>query len=123
MDGILENFNDKDAQSTFNQADVQNNMIVAVLPYIIPILFFIPILADRNSSFCRFHANQQLTWFITLIIVGIITGIIGIIPILGAIIGALVGLCTLGVMIMYIIGAVKGMALRLPFIGNMINVF
>lgn len=82
MDGILENFNDKDAQSTFNQADVQNNMIVAVLPYIIPILFFIPILVDRNSSFCRFHANQQLTWFITLIIVGIITGIIGIIPIL-----------------------------------------
>ena len=114
MDGILENFNDKDAQSTFNQADVQNNMIVAVLPYIIPILFFIPILADRNSSFCRFHANQQLTWFIALIVVGIITGIIGIIPILGAIIAALVGLCALGVMIMYIIGAMgmRGVAVR-----------
>lgn len=123
MDGILENFNDKNTQSTFSQADVQKNMIVAVLPYILPILFFVPILVDKKSSFCRFHANQQLTWLITCIILGIIMFILGIIPVLGIIINAILGIGIFAVMIFYIIGAVKGMALRLPFIGNMVNIF
>ncbi len=123
MDGILENFNDKNAQSTFSKEDVQKNMIVAVLPYILPILFFVPILVDKNSSFCRFHANQQLIWLITCVILGLIMVVLGLVPVLGAIIDALIGLCIFAVMIFYIIGAVKGMALRLPFIGSMINIF
>lgn len=123
MDSILENFNDKNAQSTFKQEDVQKNMVVAVIPYILPLLFFVPILVDKNSSFCRFHANQQLTWFITCILLGLIMFVIGLIPVLGMILNALIGLCTLAILIFYIIGTVKGMALRLPFIGNMVNIF
>lgn len=123
MKEILENFNDQSAQNSFTQADVQKNNILAAVCYVFPILFFVPILVDGSSPFCRFHANQQLTFFIFGIILGIVMAIIGIIPVLGAIIDVLISLCMLALLIALVYGAVKGMAVRIPFIGNFINVF
>ena len=98
MKEILENFNDQSAQNSFTQADVQKNNILAAVCYVFPILFFVPIL-------------------------GIVMAIIGIIPVLGAIIDVLISLCMLALLIALVYGAVKGMAVRIPFIGNFINVF
>lgn len=123
MKEILENFNDQSAQNSFSQEEVQKNNILVAVCYVIPILFFVPILVDGSSSYCRFHANQQLTFFIFDIVLGIIMGIIGMIPVLGAIICAIVSLCLLALLIGLVYGAVKGMAVRLPFIGHLINVF
>ncbi|MBR3760656.1 MAG: hypothetical protein IKK47_06685 [Ruminococcus sp.] len=123
MKEILENFNDQSAQSSFNQADVQKNKILVAICYIFPILFFVPIIIDGSSSYCRFHANQQLTQLILGIILGVVLGIVGLIPVLGAIIGVLVGICMLALVVALFYGAIKGMAVRIPFIGNMINIF
>ncbi len=123
MKEILENFNDQSAQNSFSQADVQKNSVLVAVCYVIPILFFVPILIDGSSPYCRFHANQQLTLFAFGVVLGIVMGIIGIIPVLGAIIDVLISLCMLAFLIALVYGAVKGMAVRIPFIGHLINVF
>lgn len=123
MKDILENFNDQSAQSSFNQADVQKNKILIAVCYVFSFLFFVPILIDKSSSYCRFHANQQLTLFIFGVILGLALAVIGLIPVLGAIIGVLVGLCMLALVIALAYGAYSGMAVRIPFVGNMINIF
>ncbi len=123
MKDILENFNDQSAQSSFDQAEVQKNKILITVCYVLPILFFVPILIDKSSSYCRFHANQQLTLFIFGVILGLALAVIGLIPVLGAIIGVLVGLCMLALVIALAYGAYSGMAVRIPFVGNMISIF
>lgn len=123
MHNIVEPFNDQNAQSSFNSSEVEANKIIVAICYIIPILFFLPVVMDKNSSYCKFHANQQLTLLIVEIVVGIICAIIGMIPIVGAIIGALIGLAVLSVVIGFVYGTLTGMALRFPFIGNLIEIF
>ena len=120
MKDILENFNDQSAQSSFNQADVQKNKILIAVCYVFSFLFFVPLLIDKSSSYCRFHANQQLTLFIFAVILGLALAVIGLIPVLGAIIGVL---CMLALVIALAYGAYSGMAVRIPFVGNMINIF
>lgn len=119
MKEILENFNDQSAQSTFSNEDVQKNKLLTAVCYLFPILFFLPLLVDQNSSYCRFHANQSLIWLVFDAILGIMIGILHLIPILGAIISALIGLAVLAVAVCLMIGAYSGMAVRLPFLGHL----
>lgn len=123
MNEILEQFNDQNTQSTFTPEEVQKNNILAAVCYLVPILFFLPLLIDKNSSYCRFHANQALIWFVLDLILGVIIKVLGLIPILGAIINVIVSLAILAVAVCLMIGAYKGMAVRIPFIGsiNLIN--
>lgn len=125
IEKILENFNDETTASTFNAEDVQKNSVQAILPYLIPLLFFLPLSADKEkkSAFCRFHANQQFTWFITTLVIGAIKNIIGIIPVAGGIVGAVLWVAQLAVSLGLMYGASKGKALRLPYIGDLINLF
>ena len=123
MKEILENFNDQSTQSSFDQADVQKNNILVAICYVLPILFFVPIILNGSSTYCRFHANQQLTLLIFGFVLGVVMAIIRLIPVLGAIIGVLVGLCMLALVIGLFYGAVKGMAVRIPFIGNLLSIF
>lgn len=125
IDKILENFNDEKTACMFNQDEIQQNKVQAVLPYLFPFLFFLPLLADKEkkSEFCKFHANQQLTWFLLLTVLRIVQGIIGHIPLVGWIVSLVIDIAELAVAIGLIYGASKGKALRLPFIGEMINIF
>ena len=44
-----------------DSTDVEKNKALAIVGYIIPILFFIPLVTDaKNSPYAKFHANQQL---------------------------------------------------------------
>ena len=56
MDGILENFNDKSVESTFTSSDVESNKIIVAVCCIVSILFFLPLLMDKNSAYCKFYA-------------------------------------------------------------------
>lgn len=125
IDKILDNFNDEKTACMFNAEDVQKNKIQAVLPYLIPLLFFLPLTADKEkrSEFCRFHANQQFTWFITVLVLNAVRNIIGIIPIFGGIVNALINIAELLVAVGLMYGASKGKALRLPFVGELIKIF
>ncbi|AET66128.1 putative membrane protein [Desulfosporosinus orientis DSM 765] len=94
-------------------ADVENNKVMAVLAYI---LFFIPLLAARESRFAMFHANQGLILFLAALIVNVVGTII---PIIGWLIIIPIG--NLAVLIGAILGIIKaagGKMERLPLFGK-----
>lgn len=123
MDNFLEQFNDINTEQTFVPQEVDKNKPLAIIAYIIPILFFLPFVGDKNSTYCKFHSNQCLTWFLTLIVTSVLRVILAIIPVLGVILNLVIWLALLAVLIVLIIGAVKGKAYRIPFVGNLINAF
>ncbi len=98
---------------TFDAKDIEANKLMAVLGYI---LFFIPLLAAKDSPYAKFHANQGLILFIA----GVAVGIIGsIIPILGWFLILPFGSLIVGILgIVGIINAIGGKAKELPVIGK-----
>lgn len=122
MDEFLEKFNDPGEQDLF-AGDQNTYQLQGSLPYLCPIFFFIPIIVNKDSSYCRFHANQQLAWLICMIIIGIALAIIGIIPILGALVGLLGRLAMIIVSIVLCYGAYKGYAVKIPILGDIIRFF
>ncbi|MBU2028448.1 hypothetical protein KJ761_00975 [Patescibacteria group bacterium] len=100
-----------------DKADVEKNKLMAIVGYIIPILFFIPLVSDgKNSSFAKFHANQQLVLLIAAIVVNIVGGVI---PFLGWFIILPIGTIMLIIFaIMGIINASKGVMKPMPLIGG-----
>ncbi len=99
------------------QSDAEQNKVMAIVGYIIPILFFIPLVTDaKNSPFAKFHANQQLV----LLLAGIAVNVVGtIIPVLGWFIILPLGTIALIVLaVMGIIHAAKAEMKPLPLIGS-----
>ncbi len=98
-------------------ADAEKNKAMAIVGYIIPILFFIPLVTEaKNSPFAKFHANQQLNLLLAAIAVNVVGTII---PILGWFIILPLGTILIFVLaIMGIINAVKGELKKLPIIGG-----
>ncbi|MDE6035285.1 MAG: hypothetical protein K2G36_05185 [Ruminococcus sp.] len=125
IDNILENFNDRETACRFSGVDVRKNILVGVIPYLVPILFFLPVLVDkeRKSVFCKFHANQQFTWFLLTAVIELVKHIIGIIPLIGGLVYAVLALAELLIGVSLAYGTYKGKALRLPFIGDLIDIF
>ena len=121
LDQLLRNFNDEADASRFT--DSSKYKVYAVLAYICPILFFLPIVMDRNSDFCKFHSNQSLTWLLCTAVLGLIGGLLGWIPVLGSIIKFLLGIVWIAVTICFVYGIAKNYALRIPVIGNIVNLF
>jgi len=102
-----------DYTAQFDPADIEANKMMALLSYII---FFIPLLAAKESRYAMFHANQGLILFLA----GVVVSIAGsIIPILGWFIILPVGCIIVAVLgILGIINAWKGVAKDLPIIGK-----
>jgi uncharacterized membrane protein len=98
-------------------SDAEKNKAMGIVGYIIPILFFIPLISDaKNSPFAKFHANQQLNLLLAAVIVNIVGGVI---PFLGWFIILPLGTIFLIVVaIMGIINAAKGEMKELPLIGG-----
>lgn len=100
-----------------DSADVEKNKMMAIVGYILPILFFVPLITEaKDSPFAKFHSNQQLVLLIAAVIVNVVGGII---PILGwFIILPLGSIALLVFAIMGLIGAAKGEMKKLPLIGG-----
>lgn len=101
-----------------NSADAEKNKAMAIVGYIIPILFFIPLLSEetKKSPFAKFHANQQLNLLLAAIAVNVVGTLI---PILGwFIILPLGSLLLIVLAIMGIINGAKGAMKKLPIIGD-----
>jgi uncharacterized membrane protein len=97
---------------TVDPADVNANKWIGVLAYII---FFLPLLAAKESRFAMYHANQGLVLLILTIACNIV---LGIIPIIGWILLPLANLGTLVLAILGIIQAANGQVKPLPLIGT-----
>lgn len=111
----------------FDSKDVEKNKVLAIVGYIFPILFFIPLVTEaKDSIYAKFHSNQQLILLIFGFAGGIgltiISSILAFIPVLGPIVGMLIlpvfWLACLALVIIGIINAANGARKKLPVIGG-----
>ncbi|MFC1644769.1 DUF4870 domain-containing protein [Patescibacteria group bacterium] len=90
---------------------------IAIIGYIIPVLFFIPLVSeDKDNAFAKFHANQHLVLLISWIVVNVVGGAI---PLIGWAIILPIG--TLALIVFAIFGIVNAVQERMegmPVIGK-----
>lgn len=90
----------------------------AIVGYIIPILFFIPLVTEaKNDPFAKYHANQQLNLLLFWVVGQVAASVLAII-LIGLIIGPLVVLGGIIFMIMGVMNAVNNKMKPLPLIGR-----
>ncbi len=93
--------------------DVEQNKGMAILAYF---LFFVPLLAAKESKFAMFHANQSLLLVLTAIGVSVVSTVV---PVIGwLIIGPLGSLAVLVLWVTGLINAAQGQMKPLPLIGK-----
>ncbi len=109
--------NTPDTTSEFDPADIEQNKVMAILAYI-GILVLIPLFAAKDSKYAKYHTNQGFTLFLVNIAAGVVSTILGLVPILGALIVAVISICCLAFMVVGIINAASGKAKELPIIGK-----
>jgi len=96
--------------------DAEQNKVMAILAYII---FFIPLLAAKESRFAMYHANQGTILFLAGLALSLICGFLAVIT-LGILffLPMLASIVWLVFAVLGIINAAQGVAKPLPFIGN-----
>lgn len=114
-------------EQQFDPQDVEKNKVLAIVGYIFTILFFVPLVTEaKNSTYAKFHANQQLVLLIFGFAGGIGVGILSVvlvfIPLIGwmtsALLYAAYAIGYLVFMIMGILSASNGQTKKLPLIGG-----
>lgn len=114
-----EDYNSKDKTYEFDTMDIERNKVVCAISYL-GFLFFLPLLACKDSPYGKFHANQALVIFIAEAVVGAVSTVLGALPLLGwagKIVSALGGLVCLIYAVLGIVYTLQGKAMQLPFIG------
>lgn len=112
----------QDVNDMFTADDIEGNKGIAALATI-PILFWLPLVAAKESAFAKFYANQGLILLITNIVLNIASSIIGLIPFLGWLIGLLIGLVQIAAFLFLLVSALQGKARYLPFVGKLFVAF
>lgn len=112
----------QDVNDMFTPEDIESNKAIAAAATV-PILFWIPLVAAKESAFAKFYANQGLILLIASLAISVVGGIISIIPILGALISALLSLVNLAAWLFLLISALQGKARYLPVIGKLFVAF
>ena len=97
-----------------DKADVEKNKAMAILAYFI---FFLPLLAAKDSKFAMYHANQGLNLFLFAMI-GWLVSIVTTFILIGFLIGFIVWIVMIVFLILGIINAAKGEMKPLPLIGG-----
>ncbi|MDD6284182.1 MAG: hypothetical protein PUB05_02330 [Firmicutes bacterium] len=101
-------------------APTTNERVASAFGYL-GILVLIPLLAFKDSKFCRFHANQSLVLLIIDVVISAAGKIIGLIPYVGSVIGWVFSLAGIAVAVFGIMGivyAAQGKEQELPLIGQ-----
>ena len=100
--------------------DIEQNKVFAVLAYI-GILFLVPLLAAPRSRFARYHTNQGIVLFLSVLIIGFGMGVVAAIPIVNFMMIPAWFILPAGMfafMIIGIIHAASGEYKPLPWIGH-----
>ncbi|MCD7960234.1 MAG: hypothetical protein LUF89_12425 [Ruminococcus sp.] len=128
MNGNMNDFYEKyinspDESFQYDTQDIQDNKIWAVLSYV-SILFILPLLVnDGKSRYGRYHANQGFILFLTELVAGLANLAIGWIPFLGSVIKTILSLIIIALMAYGIFNAANGKVKRLPFVGQLFDIF
>jgi uncharacterized membrane protein len=97
---------------------VGDNKALAIIGYIIPILFFIPLVTGaKDNEFAKYHANQQLNLLLFLVIGHAVGGALAFIMI-GFLILPIVNIGGIILIILGVINVVNGEMKELPVIGK-----
>ncbi len=93
--------------------------LLGILGYIIPILFFLPLVMDnlKNDASAKYHANQQLNLLLFWIIGHVVASTL-VMVLIGILLVPLVTIAGLVFMVMGIINVSKGAMKPLPVIGG-----
>lgn len=106
-----------DYTNSFDPMEIQNGKGMSVLAYL-GILVLIPLLAEKNNRFVRFHVNQGLVLCIAGIIVSVAGSILSYIPVIGGIARLLLSLAVFVLFIIGLVNVFQGKAKELPLIGG-----
>lgn len=93
----------------------------AILGYILPFLFFLPLLDDKTKTvpYVRFHANQQLILLVIVVAVSILHNFLfGMMLSLGYLVYQVLNLAILALAVTGIYHAYKDQMKELPFVGQ-----
>ncbi len=95
----------------------QNVKTMAALAYII---FFIPLITNKDSKFAMYHANQGLVLLLTVIVLNVVVGFLGGILFFfgGFVLWGLPGLVGLVFAVLGILNALNGEMKPLPVVGG-----
>ncbi len=95
----------------------QNIKTIAALAYLI---FFLPLLTNKDSKFAMYHANQGLVLLLTFIVLNILFTFLGTILFFfgGFLLWSIPGLVSLVLGVMGIMNALNGETKPLPIIGE-----
>ena len=102
-------------------SDVGDHKLFAILGYILPFLFFIPMLNDasKNNPYVRTHADQQLTLLVIWLAWSVFTNVFFMAMPSG--LYMLMPIVNIGLLVLVIIGiinAAQGQTKKLPFLGS-----
>ena len=104
--------------------DIEHNKIFAVLAYI-GILFLVPLLAAPRSRFARYHTNQGIVLFLSILVIWFGLSVLAAFPIVNIIMipigvpaGFILSAGWLVFMIIGVIHAASGECKPLPWIGH-----
>ncbi len=92
--------------------DVEEGKLFAILGYIIPIVFIVPLI-QKDNHFSLFHAKQVLLLVLACVASAVLTAI----PVLGCI-TFFIFLPILVLVIMGLINAIQGQYKPMPFVGQ-----
>lgn len=98
--------------------DAEQNKVMGILAYVI---FFVPLIAAKHSPFAKYHANQGLALFLTMVASLTVLAILSFLPVIGFIFGLLHILVYLGFLVLVVLGiinAAAGKCVPLPVIGG-----
>lgn len=95
---------------------MEQHKLWAILGYILPILFFIPLLSEAKSNpYAKFHANQQLNLLLFWVVTSVV---LPMIPFIGWILMPFCYIVGVVFMIIGIMNASQGQLKALPLIGK-----
>lgn len=97
-----------DYTAQFDPKDIADHKVMAILCYL-GWLFLIPLLAEKDSPYVRYHLNQGIILFIASVISGVLTAIC---------IGVITDIICFVLMIIGIVNVCNGQAKDLPLIGK-----
>jgi len=98
--------------------DAEKNKVFGILAYVI---FFVPLLAAKDSPYAKYHANQGLALVLAMFVSLLVLTVLGFLPFVGGIFDLLKVVAYLGYLALVILGiinAAAGKCVPLPVIGG-----
>lgn len=123
MDGIYNALKMEEITDQYDAAEMDNQKGLAIVALIFEILFFLPVVSNKESAYAKEMSNQVLTICIANLANSIILSrILGLIPVVGGLVSNLISIALFVICVLKIVDACQGKFRKLPF-GFSINVF